>query len=384
MDGRQQLSFFEQLAQDASEKTALFRGALFNAALPRRDVGALAAIGTLLIEAEGTLLPPTVEDMALLLNVSRATLNRRLRMLTEMGLLTAELDAGKSAEYPKRRTIDWEHTAKLARRAPPAAAVAAPREPVAHAEAETVGTLVNKRPLAHHETTKPRLAHGETTNGEFEPTGADGGSVCLSLDSPPSPKGSPPVDSSRGERPRNAAGLAAGGDAKLWKSAERRLLGLGVVAAVAAVRNARDGGASALEVLAVVEHARSRSGAWSPAAIYARVAGTEAGDDPTQGWPEPSADFRRRTAYEALEVRAAAQSQRHDDHARQARLEDVATADAWAAYGPQIEALSDAEQIALVVEQLGETRARLVRHVSRDGPMRRDSLLEAWRKKHGG
>lgn len=152
-------------------------------------------------------------------------------------------------------------------------------------------------------------------------------------------------------------------------------------AAPAAIGGARAGGASALEVLAVVEWARARPEAWTPTQIYFRTAATEAGDDPAAGWPEPSEKFRKRQTSQRVEAKAAADTNDFRRRQSDAQREQAEFDEAWSQHGAAIDALSDAQQVQLVVERLGEAMGQQVRRMPREGPMRRQCLLGVWLKR---
>ena len=78
-----------------------------------------------------------------------------------------------------------------------------------------------------------------------------------------------------------------------WSEVETALTGEGVFAAGPAVQAAQQIGASPAEIWAIIEHARSKPGAWGPGAIRHRVMHTRPGLDPSEGWPSESEEFER-------------------------------------------------------------------------------------------
>ena len=105
--------------------------------------------------------------------------------------------------------------------------------------------------------------------------------------------------------------------APLWMEAESALREEGVFAAGGALNAAQQIGASPADVLAIIEHARSRPGAWGPGAIRNRVINTRPGLDPGEGWPPHSEEFEReRQAFSEGEERRASRAQADREKAR--------------------------------------------------------------------
>lgn len=362
----QQRTYYAYLQQLEVDRAAEVRGALFNAGFAEADVARLWLICRELINAEGSMFPPTVADLALACARSDATAERYLGELTRIGIVTTTREAGKSAREPKRRRVNWERVRELARTVKP--------QPAIVDEPATVS-------LPHHEGTKFPLPHGEGTRTLFEGTNCEAVHSLKSIDSPPSPKGSPP---SAAERFETAAPgrLAAGGDRKVWEDAERRLRALGVFAASKAVGEARGRGANAGDVLAAIEWAEARSDAWSATQIYFRVAGTEAGQPGGDAWPEQAATFRKRQASQRTEAAAVDRFREFDAQAEAVARERAASDAAWTVHGPQIEALDAAERDAMLAEACTPGERMLFRQPKmREGPLYRDALLRAWLKR---
>ena len=70
-----------------------------------------------------------------------------------------------------------------------------------------------------------------------------------------------------------------------WREEEDFLKSFGVTAAPRAIAAARERGLRPSDVRRIVDHYRSRPGAWGPGALFARVSESRPGDDPATGWP---------------------------------------------------------------------------------------------------
>lgn len=357
----QQLSLFTEYEATRVEREALVRGALYNAVIKPRDVTKLAILCRAIWEnGEETDFPPSIEDLVEVTGESKPTVVRRLKVLRELGLVQTKRDEGRSARDPVRRWIDWERTARLARR--------------------EVCDIVS---LAHGEPTGISLAHGEPTRGGFEPTKTADGSVCFGVLTPPPPKGSSPSSTEpTATVPVADAPGSQGVVVVSWSEAGRRLALAGVARWAAAVETAEARGVDPAEIVAIVEYAESRPGAWDGGAIYFRAINQVPGMAIEAGWQRPNEVYRRQASQASQERRARRQAAERSDDEVARRCEAEAFAAAWAEHGAAIEALGEAEQLELAgggdPRRVAFWRDFCRRPEARSGVMFREALVEGW------
>ena len=100
----------------------------------------------------------------------------------------------------------------------------------------------------------------------------------LRINNPPTSLGSePPAD----DRPAD------------WSGVEGDLISLGIKAAGAAIRTAQGRGCQPADILRLIDHARSKPGAWGPGAIHDRVRVARPGENPATGWAVESDAWQR-------------------------------------------------------------------------------------------
>lgn len=345
----QQLDFWAGMHETAVEREALVRGALYNAGLAMREVARVWIVVRQLIEADGDRCPPSIEDLAIGSGESPATVKRRLALLRECGILATTRDEGSSARDPLRRGIDWEATARLAR-----------------------------RPLAHHEPTKGPSAHGEPTRSEVEPTKSAAVVSSKSIDPLPSPKGSP-LPFRRPVEAVEAVQVDEGGSraAAEWLDVEREAARAGVGAAKAAIDQARGRGASPELVRAIVEHFRSTPGAWGPGALQKRIASALPGVPACEGWPRADAAYDRERAAVRRSERQEADRRKREAEAEQRAREAVETEVASAAELRKLATMADGEIVELLERSGRRAYVRQYRALGRDSPLLRSVLVEA-------
>jgi DNA-binding transcriptional ArsR family regulator/rhodanese-related sulfurtransferase len=363
----EQLSLLTEYEETQVERQALIRGALHNAGCTAAEVAKLYQICRELYEAEGAAFAPSVEDLVIRTGDSRATVTRRLRVLVEVGVVTVERQAGASARDPKRRSIDWERTARLARRQ-------VMSSPVRSVEAIS---------SAHGEPTKSSSAHGEPTKPEIEPTSRGADSFDLYI--------SPPTPSSPPNEPRPGGDFRTAGDEPdraAWRSVRREVRAAGVTFDGKACEAARANGATPADVRAIVEYFRSKPGCWTPAVLKGVIDGATAGCDPAEGWPppDPEADraARRDANAAALDRRTADQAAEAEQRRRQAIDDARRLAELEQLHGAAIDRCDMPEIVArLEATQRGKLAA-LVRRSGARSPLVREQLLEVWEQLAAG
>lgn len=119
---------------------------------------------------------------------------------------------------------------------------------------------------------EPEPGHPDPSDGSHGP--ADLGHCDPSLYTAPSSANIPPLP-------------------EYWDRLEGDLTFLGVGAAGAAIRAARDRGCHPDDIARLIDHVRRKPGAWGPGAIFRRIQAATPGGDPATGWPTESADWQR-------------------------------------------------------------------------------------------
>lgn len=372
-----QLTLFTEYEANRGEREALIRGALFNAGFKPCDVTALALLCRAIWESDGSAFPPSVEDLVAKVGPSKPTVDRQLAVLRKIGIVQTVRDVGASARDPKRRTIDWEQTAKLARTALVAKVPAAAIAPGADASGSQ-GERAAAGSLAQGDTTRRPLTHGEATRFDFEATTAAVGSVCLDIypPTPLRPKTAPVADA-----PGSLEKSGEGEELEVWKIAEAELRAAGVNQARQAIGEARRRRTSPELVRSLIAEFLRRPGL-VPGLLYRRVCEAGPGLDPAKGWPVAAAETvdpieaarrrtveeeaRRRRTLEADERRAAAEADRR-------RLEALE-----AEHGAAIDEADDGAIVAALRRTGRGSIVGAFEMRGRRSALVRGELLEAW------
>lgn len=351
-----QRTFYGDLQSLAVEREALIRNALYQLQVDARDVAGLWLICRELIDAEGTMFPPSIVDLALRTDRSEKTVTRRLGLLVKFGIVRVERDETASAREPKRRTIDWERSARLARR-----------------EVPTLPTRV--APLGHPDPTRP-----VETQRELQP-----GSLFLDI-YPPTPlelktEGAAAVEifeRSEAAEPaivEPAASSSPSGPS--WAEVEAVVLGCGVGGAAACCGFARRNGTATAEVLRLVETWKSQDGV-GPGVLFGRIRNHAPGSAiGGVAAPEP-VEFKLQRIQKRSDV-GRAERERIVEATTAAIDERVRLASLEAEHGAAIDAASQGE----LIEVLQRTsRAWVVKALQKPGgrgsTVVRSELLAAW------
>lgn len=166
-----------------------------------------------------------------------------------------------------------------------------------------------------------------------------------------------------------------------WEEVEEILISeFGVGRPVPAVTAARESGCAIVEILQLIEYARSKPGAYGAGAIYTRIFESRPGRDPAQGWPDESEKYRKRQKQSKTKVKAVqaetANAEREkkikqDQHARQLLERD---------FGPELDRMNREELRDFAFAHCTEFVARLIGRspdAIRAGGLYRDELLKA-------
>lgn len=379
-----QRTYYADLQALAVEREALIRGALYQLQVDARDVAVMWLICRELIEAAGTMFPPTVKDIGDRIGCSAETVKRRLGRLVKFGIVRVERDETASARDPKRRTIDWDRTARLARR-----------------EVPMLPTRV--APLGQGDPTGSSSGQGDPTRPVETQRELPGGSLFLDIYPPTPLELKKPSEAAGGAvlklpepeaagvaKPQAATGTATAGPTEpagpaiaasagpSWVDVEASVAACGVGGAAAACRSARGRGVTPIEVLRLVEIFRGESGV-GPGVLYQRICRHVAGSVVAGFAPsaEPIEAKERRIA-ERLTIGAAAREQLAE-HAADVEAERRELAELEAEHGAAIdEAAIDELVQALQRTGRGCFVAALRRPGGRDSPTIRPDLLAAW------
>lgn len=141
---------------------------------------------------------------------------------------------------------------------------------------------------------------------------------------------SPPPATQGGDSPRSAA----------WKGVEEDLLECGVSAAGKAVDAAISNGCRPDDVIAVVAFWRCSRPKWGAGALYQRILNLRPGQDQSELWPDPSAEFVA-TEQRAKSTKSHAEQAAKRESARKEKaVESVNFAELEAEHGQKIDAMS--------------------------------------------
>lgn len=127
-----------------------------------------------------------------------------------------------------------------------------------------------------------------------------------------------------------------------WSGLEGELIGLGIKAAGAAIRTAQGRGCQPADIRRLIDHARSKPGAWGPGAIHDRVRVARPGENPATGWAVESDAWQRAQKQQ----QQAAQRDRDAQQAAQRRAQRAARREAdqrlEREFGPVLDELTPA------------------------------------------
>lgn len=156
-----------------------------------------------------------------------------------------------------------------------------------------------------------------------------------------------------------------------WAEVEEDLFSLGVGAAAAAIREARNRECQPADVARLIAHYRSQPGAWGPGAIHDRVCSARPGEDPTSGWAVPSADWQRQQQ-QARQAEQREQASRESAELRNERQDrQAASQQREAEFGPLLDAMRDEDCLDFAREHCPD----LVPHLRRNPDYARSGLF---------
>jgi hypothetical protein len=365
-----QRTFYADLQSLSIEREALVRGALYQLQVDARDVAGLWLICRELIEAEGTMFPPSIADLALKTDRSEKTVNRRLALLVKVGIVRCDRDETASARDPKRRTIDWERTAKLARR-----------------EVPTLPQRV--APLGHPDPTGSSSGQGDPTRPNETQREFETGSLFLDI-YPPTPlepkkpseaagavlKVSEPERAAIAEPSAVEPAPASEPDGPTWPDVEAIVAAAGI-GDRNLIRRARGRGVAPAEIARLVEVWRSQTGV-GPGVLHGRIDRHQAGAAIAGFVAAEPVEFKLQRIEQRAEL-GRAERERIVDATTAAIDERVRLAALEAEHGAAIDAASQGE----LIEALNQTgRGFVVKALQKPGgrgsTIVRAELLAAW------
>lgn len=144
------------------------------------------------------------------------------------------------------------------------------------------------------------------------------------------------------------------------------LVRLGVDFPLPAVRSAVRSGATAADLQAICQVFRDRSGAWTPAALQARVTNFVAGQAPDRGWPDPDPKWIRNQKL-AQQSRDAAQNAQEREERR--RKDKQTAQEREQRHGAALDAMTAEEIRGLILDVIPEAaRKSHLDKLRRHGP----------------
>lgn len=147
-----------------------------------------------------------------------------------------------------------------------------------------------------------------------------------------------------------------------WELVVVDLINLGMVAAFAAVKQAKANGITVGDIRALIDHWKAHPGAWKIGALKFRIENAVPGLNPGANWPPASADFKTTEQVDAeieqdrQEVQSLQEKRERSKQGRQWR------ADLEATYGETLNAM-DQEQVLELADKLDPFQRRWVRRM---------------------
>lgn len=168
-----------------------------------------------------------------------------------------------------------------------------------------------------------------------------------------------------------------------WSEAEAALLEFGVGRIDDAVGAARGNGLSADDVVAIVEFAKSKPGAYGPGAVYDRIVYGRAGQSPASGWPPESDEYRRRCQTQATTARRAAKASESERAKLLAEAEHAKREQLEGRFGCVLDAMDSSKLNAFASEHLDPFQAERFRRDPKKTATARYTLLQVIEKQSG-
>ena len=301
--------------------------------LPSRMLLVLRAIDDQAREQHTTTL--TMSEIGRFSGQSRETAKRGVADLVRNSLLVKSPVVNQAGKQANEYQIIWSTLNAIG----DGEAIDLIRKPAKQAAAETdsESTQVVKTAMGQNQVDP---GHSDPSDGSQRP--ADPGHsdpsiyiAPLRINNPPSSLGS---ESAADDRPAD------------WSGVEGDLISLGIKAAGAAIRNARNRGCQPIDVGRLIDHVRRKPGAWGPGAIFSRISAATPGGDPAVGWPAEAADWiqkQKRAEQASQRDQASRNAVRLREQREQRRVADQLLE---AEFGSLLDAMSDREILTFARE----------------------------------
>lgn len=163
-----------------------------------------------------------------------------------------------------------------------------------------------------------------------------------------------------------------------WGEVEAALIRCKVGKILDAVRTAQRNQVSPQDVIAIVEYAESKPGAYGPGAIFKRIENHRPGLPIHAGWPVEDDRFIRQREVEAKHERKANENLIREEQERQRAADRLKAEAAEREYGPVLDNMTVTEQSKFAEANLDEFQLQRFRR-DPTGPIVREMLLSALR-----
>ncbi|MEO8166467.1 MAG: hypothetical protein ABI619_13835, partial [Betaproteobacteria bacterium] len=164
-----------------------------------------------------------------------------------------------------------------------------------------------------------------------------------------------------------------------WAEVEAALIRCGVSKTNDAIKTAQRNEASPQDVLAIVEYAEGKPGAYGPGAIFNRIENHRPEQPVDCGWPAEDDRFRRRRDAEAKRERKAQEELVRQEQERQRAADRLEAETLEREYGPMLDTMSEAERIAFAEAHLDTFHLQRFRR-NPTSPTVRETLLSTLQK----
>lgn len=168
-------------------------------------------------------------------------------------------------------------------------------------------------------------------------------------------------------------------DSILWKRAKEGLRRCKVRGWWVAIKEARERVVPPAEILGLIAHFEAHPGAWEPNGLFVRVMSQSAGDDVSNGWPDPAPAYLAKAEAAQFAERARRKAEREAREAAELRRQREADERRAAECDAALDRLSPDEIDRLARESLGKNPFldRLYRIHGIDSTIVREFLFES-------